>query len=242
MQIIQVNGNPTRKLKIGIPGWVKPRDLLLLASIAQMMPDNSIIAEAGCYLGRSSYAIGANLNPTCRLHCIDIWSTEFEYFSVNSQVRQFDSGRTLGSKRNMDLAAKKASRTNSWYDGWEHFTYNCKNITPFKSYIADYQVPADLKAVFIDGTHTYDEVLKDIRKFNINPEVLLIGDDFCPSWQDVLRAVGTVKEETKKTLYCAPDSAAWFLWPQHGHWADKLTDFMSIAERDLAYINMSAGE
>lgn len=242
MQIIQVEGVPDRTLKTGIPGWVKKRDLLLLASVAQMMPDNSIIAEAGCYQGRSSYAISSNLNITCELHCIDIWSTDFEHFSVNAQVKQFNSNRTMGSKRNMDIAARKANRSGSWYDAWSHFTRSCENITPFKCLIEEYDVPYNLKAVFIDGTHTYKEVLNDISQFNINSEVLLIGDDFCPSWPDVLRAVGSMKEETKRTLYCAPDSSIWFLWPQYGHWSDKLADFMARAERDLAYINMSAGE
>jgi hypothetical protein len=218
-----------------IPGWSWPRDLRLLAMIAKMVPDNGIVVEAGCYLGRSSYAIAANLKPTCTLHAIDVWNTDLLYFSVADQISQFEKNNTKGSKEKLQHAARLAEQTGSWYPGWALFTQGC-NAVPFKMRIDEYVIPNNVCAVFIDGNHTYDDVIADIRKFNVNEEILLIGDDFCWTFPDVTQAVGVIKEETGRTLVSLPDSATWFLWPRKGTWANKLNMFLNRAGRDLKYL------
>jgi hypothetical protein len=204
--------------------------------IAQMMPESGIIVEAGSYLGRSSYAIAANLNPTCTLHCIDIWDTNLLYFSVEDQLSQFEQNNTKGSKKKMQRAARLAQKTGSWYPGWAMFTQDFVNAIPFKMRISDYTIPDNVSAVFIDGNHEYHDVLADIRKFNVNEEILLIGDDFCWTFPGVIQAVGTIKEETGRILISLPDSATWFLWPRKGPWANKLNTFLNRAGRDHKYL------
>lgn len=232
----QVENDPLRILDLSIPGWSSIRDLLLLATVAQMLPDHSVMIEAGSYLGRSSYAIGKNMNPSCTLHCIDVWDTDLAYFSPASQLSSFANGRTKGSPRKMDRAARLAKDTGSWQPGWEQFTKDCDNIMSFAMNIHDYVVPNDMSAVFIDADHSFDSVMSDIRKFNVDVESLLLGDDFSYYWPDVARAVGMIKEETKRTLISVPESTTWFLWPMEGYWADKLPEFLQRAERDRQYL------
>ena len=229
----RIKGNPTRVLDLGIPGWSGSRDLLLLATVAQMMPSNGLIVEAGCYLGRSSYAIGRNLRDGCEFHCIDLWSTEHLHFSVDAQINQFHANRTKGNIRKMKRAANLAAKTKSWYPGWAKFTEECNSAIPFKMDIKDYTVDPCTSAVFIDADHSFDAVINDIRKFNINEEVLLLGDDFTYYWPDVTKAVGMIKEETGRILVSVPNSATWFLWPIKGYWADQLPEFLARAQRDL---------
>jgi hypothetical protein len=204
--------------------------------IAQMMPDNKVIVEAGSYLGRSSYAIAANLNPTCELHAIDIWDTGLQYFSVEDQLSDFEKQKTKGSKKKMQRAARLAEKTGSWYSGWALFTQDYANAIPFKMLINEYVIPNNFSAVFIDGNHEYDSVVNDICKFNVNDEVLLFGDDFTYTFPDVTKAVGVIKEETGRILVSLPDSATWFLWPVKGPWANKLNTFLDLAEKDRKYL------
>lgn len=235
---IDVPGNPSRTIAPGIPGWSSYRDLLLLATVAQMMPDNGIIVEAGCYLGRSSYVIGSNLNPSCTFHGIDIWSTELRCFSPEHQLGQFEKSKLKGLKQNVHIAAHLAKTLGSWLPGWSLFTHDCISAVPFKMRIDQYVIPDHVCAVFIDGNHDYDDVIADIRKFNVNEEILLTGDDFSIVFPDVKRAVHEIKEETGRVLVNVPASAMWLLWPLKGPWANKLDIFLDRAERDFNYLDI----
>lgn len=251
---INVNGNPSRIIDTDIPGWMYPRDLLLLATVAQLMPHNSLFVEAGSFLGRSSLAIGANLDNGCRLHCIDPWTTDTDNYSVEDRIHALDSGAMEYGKvnrvsdlmrSNFRIAANLASN-GSWQPAFEIFTAGC-NIVPQAMTAEQYQLrPRRTSAVFLDTQRAtdnditpggspgraHDNLRKHMDLFDVRREILIIGNDFSPNWSANILAVGRNKEKSRRALFCPADSALWFLWPTQGHWADLLGEFSARAERD----------
>ena len=251
---IRVNGNLDRIIDTDIPGWMYPRDLLLLATVARLMPDHSLFVEAGSFLGRSSLAIGANINPLCRLHCVDPWTTSTDNYSVNDRIAALESGAMeYGAvnrvsdlmRSNFHIAANLASG-GSWLPAFKIFTDGC-NIVHWPVPVEQYDpMPRMTSVVFLDTQRAtdnditpggnpnkaYDNLSRHMSMFDINREILIIGNDFSPNWSANILAVGKNKEKSRRSLFCAADSALWFLWPTQGYWADKLGKFSACAERD----------
>lgn len=251
---IAVTGNPERTIDTDIPGWMYSRDLLLLATVAHMIPEDSLFVEAGSFLGRSSLAIAANLSPNSHLHCIDPWTTDTDNYSVEDRITALESGAMeYGAvnrvsdlmRANFHIAANMASG-GSWQPAFEMFTAGCR-IVPQVMKAEQYRVRLrNTRAVFLDTQRAtdnditpvgspdraHDNLRKHMDLFDVNREILIIGNDFSPNWSANILAVGRNKEKSRRALFCPADSALWFLWPTQGYWSNLLGEFSACAERD----------
>jgi hypothetical protein len=251
---ITVVGNPTRTIDTDIPGWMYARDLLLLANASQMMPNNSLFVEAGSFLGRSSLAIGANINPTSTLHCIDPWTTDTDNYSISDRISALEAGameygevnRVSDQMRSNFYKAAELAVSGSWLPAFKSFTSGCDIVchaVPLEEYEPR---PRLTSVVFLDAQRAtdndvtpggdphkaYTNLDNQLSRFINNRDILIIGNDFSPNWSSNILAVGQNKEKSRRALFCPADSALWFLWPTVGYWAAKLGDFSDRAERD----------
>lgn len=166
----------TRALATPDLRWPFPDELQWLAEQATA---HQRIVEVGCYLGRSTTAMA--INTPGRVWCID----------------------DMRGPRDADLAVPQENLR-------EEFLYNTRGL-PVTLIVADHgdthalpvewlgRGPGDLQPdmVFIDGSHEYDDVRRDILiwRARLAPGGLLCGhdrgepgvrraiDELCPGWQ-----------------------------------------------------------
>lgn len=253
-RLVEVHGNPPRTIDTDIPGWIYPRDLLLLATISQLVPDYTLFVEVGSWLGRSSLAIGANINHKARLHCVDPWTTDMDNYSIEDRVSAFESGameygrvnRVSETMLDNFRNACDMAKGGSWLPAFLRFTDGC-GITTWPVQLEKYKPMLRMTStVFLDAqraidnditpggdpNRAHDNLTQNLDIFGANRDMLIIGNDFSPSWSSHILAVGKNKEKSRRSLYCPADSALWFLWPVTGHWAGLLGEFAARAERD----------
>jgi len=132
--------------------------------------------EIGSWLGKSSSFIAKHVE---RLYCVDIWELQPEQ----------DQGQWKENGDNL----------------YEQFLSNIihldltEKIIPIKSSSEDAQIEEKVDLVFIDGSHTYENVKFDILKWNANLKDggILCGDDWGIPISDISEGV------VKAVLECA---------------------------------------
>jgi len=133
--------------------------------VLKLMPNNSVCAEIGVYIGKFSEDILKKTKPK-KLYLIDPWFHDEEFFKGNhSSPKLFNIGK---NEERYQLVKKK-------------FANNpVVSIIREKSEIALEKFPDDFfDWVFIDGDHNTEAVLKDLdlslRK--VKPNGYIAGDD-----------------------------------------------------------------
>jgi hypothetical protein len=144
-------------------GWFDDRNKSFLKNI--ITKDTKIIVELGSWLGTSTRWFCENSNAN--IFCVDHW---------------------LGSNEHQNRRSLKQKLPILY----ETFIVNCweyKNrIIPIRMntiagmhYISDNNISPDI--IFIDASHEYDDVLKDLNTAHtLFPNATLTGDDF--SWKN----------------------------------------------------------
>jgi predicted O-methyltransferase YrrM len=160
-------------------GWISHKELEWLAKQAQK---HAIIVEIGSYLGRSTKALADNTKGV--VYAID----DFK------------------GPRDMNLPA--AIRNNIY----DIFTYNVGDrindghVIPVMANHGQIDLEIVPDMVFIDGSHLYDDVKRDITYWwqRLAPKGLLCGHDYI-NLVDVKRAV----DETLSGFSIAPGTSIW---------------------------------
>ena len=153
--------------------------------IAYSSEDGDCFVEVGSFLGQSSAVMGLmidKVNKDIKFHCVDLFKTSESSDNPHFQHVKGDFYQTFLD--NM----KKA---------------NIKNITSHQmsSIEASSLFPDNsLKFVFLDGSHTYDDVCADIEAWwpKVKQGGILGGDDY--DWQDVAEAVDKTLLLSLKTM------------------------------------------
>ena len=169
-------------LALQIPGWMSPAELKWLASMACL---RKCIVEIGSYLGRSTRAIADNTSGI--IYAVDDWR----------------------GPRDVDMPEEKRVSLE------RQFMVNMSgagNVVPIFSDHGDSDIIYAIKAsesidmVFIDGSHDYDSVIRDISRWKswVNSGTLMCGHDI--SWPDVKRAVSELIPDFK----IAPGTDIWY--------------------------------
>lgn len=167
-----------RALKI--PGWMTPEELTWLAEQAA---SHQKIVEIGSYLGRSTRALGDNTKG-CVIAVDDFYGP-----------------------RDINLPMSVVGHL------FEAFVHNVRDLIvsgKIVPVIADHsliQVEDRPDMVFIDGSHEYPDVRRDIKKWLacIAPGGLLCGHDFTN-----IIGVKQAVQEFVKDYKIVPDTSIWY--------------------------------
>lgn len=191
-------------LEADVPGWFRDGDINFYRLHAARIK-GGLIAEIGSFVGRSAISIGkvCKENGT-KVYCVDHWLLNLE---------QVEGGPTACEYITSIL---KHYGTQSLYDIFQMnvLVKGLKNVlVPFRmesgmaaEKFREEGVRFDM--VFIDGSHKYEFVLRDIRLWKglVKPGGVLAGHDFHPTHPGVLRAV----EEELEGYGVWPGSDCWY--------------------------------
>ena len=162
--------------------------------IIALLPAGSIGAEIGVWQGDFSDALLRRVKPQ-QLHLIDPWA------AVDDEVHAASRYGQATTQAQMDDLHRAVLDRFADQIGSGQVVVHRKRSDEAAIDIAD----ASLDWVYIDGDHSYDAVLADLRNYAIKVRSggLLIGDDFVVAswWGDsVVRAVKDFAEEQNLTV------------------------------------------
>jgi hypothetical protein len=140
--------------------------------------DTKIVVELGSWLGSSTRFI-LERAPNAKVIAIDHWSNNIK-----------DYGNGGSTDASSDDGIEKIHTL------WETFLSNCwdykDRLYPVRAYtqeglnkLRDYDIVADV--VYIDASHSYEDVLADITlSRELWPNAQIVGDDYV--WESVIKA------------------------------------------------------
>lgn len=175
-----------------IQGWFDGLDFDFYNMIIESLPQSFNFAEVGVWKGRSlSYFVVESLNrgKHGNIYAVDHWQGSDEH----------------KDKTNMAYEPM-LEQSDALYN-----TY-IQNTIELQPYITNIRLPSDqaylkfedkyFDAVFIDGSHTYEDVYKDISNWfpKVKDGGFFSGHDW--SWGSVKKAVVDYANNNKKQIYC----------------------------------------
>ena len=175
-----------------VKGWMNDEEL---ATLARWSSQSTGVVEIGCAWGRSTLALLQAAAPGSTVYCIDHWlgsPSEIGAFGPNTG---FDTAR----------ATFMANIVES-------------GLYPNAQVIeGDSQDPATVSRVpqvdmvFIDGSHSYEYVARDLELWAPKARYILCGHDW--TWPGVVRAVN---EYTAQARYGSTGDLVWYKAIQMG--------------------------
>ena len=171
-----------------IEGWFSGTDKKCYDDAVEKYKDDDIFVEIGSFKGRSSIAMAVNIinsGKKIKFYCVDTWQGSSEH------------------QKNPDVVSGKLKKT---FDN---------NIEPVNFVINAIQKPSteaanlfeneSLSFVFIDASHDYENVKKDIEAWlpKIKKGGTLAGHDW--NYSDVRRAVRHCFKKSIKKIKTAHD-------------------------------------
>jgi len=155
-----------------IQGWFNfaPTYDFLLSTV----PDNGTFVECGAWLGKSSAYLCDQAKDRIKIYVVDTWQGSFD---------EKDPTHTLAKQQ----------------DTYKLFLENMGNrlYTPIKKISKDASKDFDdlsCDVVFIDMTHTYEEVKNDISFWlpKVKQSGYIAGHDYQKAWPEVVDAVDEI--------------------------------------------------
>ena len=171
-----------------IPGWINNAQCDQITNLVKLLPDKVKILEVGAAFGKSTLSILSGMKPSQTLDVCDIWDSQF-FWDVMNNTEQVDS--LYGKKENILNARDKIlSRELTIRQVWEQYASTSDNFNLIKNIFQQESMTLNsdnYDIVFLDGDHTYENVSKELMKFNGVP--IICGDDFGYHCPGVIRAV-----------------------------------------------------
>jgi predicted O-methyltransferase YrrM len=168
-----------------IPSHLTTTEKLLLCKLALGLPSGCVIVEIGSYLGASSafLAFAAQLSQH-RLYCVDTWRND-----------------------NMGECERDT------FDEFRRNTSSFANIVePLRGYSADVgsQFSDEIDLLFVDGDHSYDGCLQDIRVWlpRVKGGGMVAFHDY-KWWDGVRRAVDEEVRPRELSIGHVTDNTYW---------------------------------
>lgn len=215
--VLPLNGNDSTltpiinqmNYNLNIPGWTNEKELFILSTLASFVPNNGSIVEVGCLLGRSTTALYMGKKQSVTLDVIDNFSAPTK--------RPYTPSKKIEIHGNSDIYLKAMSiaQRTSWQDAFKFCIgeemYN--NISVHCMDSRDYIKKHECDLAFIDGSHTYLDVMSDMKK-HMTTSNLILGDDFYIP--EVSQAVSLFSK--KRTMVIFADTKLYALIPSIGYW------------------------
>lgn len=194
-----------------IPGWMWDKELLILSTLASLVPENGSILELGCFLGRSTSALYNGKHQNVRLDIVDC-------FKGIPLTARFDESKLRG-----DPVLYEKAQTIAMQTGWEDAFKYCigekmsSDINVFSMLTTNFENPKPYDLTFIDASHSMLDVINDINKFSSN-EGLLIGDDYIKHHAGVSSAINETRRDRMVVVF--ENTKLWAMLPVHGYWRE----------------------
>lgn len=177
-----------------VPGFMMPVELEYLAEQASQ---HQFVVELGSFRGRSARAIADNLPENGTLFCVDPWVPEDPSLPLSKAFAAEMEGKPedfiwMDFHNNMTGLRNYISWRMTSVEAASKFSYTqtkfgCNGNDKFDM-------------IFIDASHTYVDVLQDIKLFIplMAPGALMCGHDYDPVyWPGVVKAVNEVFPEAR---------------------------------------------
>ena len=181
----------------GIPGWMTPGELKVIARAAGRVPSGGVVVEIGSFAGRSSVHWAANSDPSVRIFCMDPFDAIVDEYSL-AHIQ--GDASTVAGRPSGELFAE---HTKAWA---QHLTPVAQASPP-----PSWDEPADV--IFVDGDHTSEGVTRDIEFWidHLKPGGVMLGHD----WDDprVREAVETFAAKHGRTAHAHDGTNIWQLYP-----------------------------
>lgn len=176
-----------------IPGWMHPKDLVVIAELAATVPADGLIVEVGSWMGQSTQAWAANTKAT--VLAIDLW----KWMPKKYEGPAKEEVNLKGDPMRQFLA----------------FTSHLPNVRPLRRNSSGGEwphPPADI--VFIDAMHQNPWVAEDIAYWEtkVKPGGIICGDDYAEMFP-------AVKQEAEA---CAARHGVDLQLPGHKFWIVKI--------------------
>lgn len=177
-------------LNYEIPGWISNSQCDQITNLIKLLPDNAKILEVGAAFGKSTLSILDGMKPNSgqTLDVCDVWDSQF-FWDVMNNTEQVDS--LYGQTENiLNVRDKILSRELTIKQVWEQHVSTSNNFNLIKNIFQQESMSLctdDYDIVFLDGNHTYENVSKELLKFNDVP--VICGDDFGYHCPEVIQAV-----------------------------------------------------
>jgi len=202
-----------------IPGWMGKNDLIVLATLASLVPNNSNILEIGSFLGRSTYTLFQNKPKDVSMTVVDPFKIDKGY-CLDKDV--LDINDQSCSIHKLDKAIEVSTYENSWRAGFElcigKEIYNQLDVHTTDS--RNFKIEKKYDMVFLDGSHIHADVMHDLIKYS-NFDNLLVGDNFGKKhWGVPIALVQFIQQSSsKRTLLVVGGTKIWISIPSSGHWS-----------------------
>ena len=206
-----------QKYNLNIPGWMVEKELVILSTIASHVPDNGSILEVGSFLGRSTTAFYKGKKQNVSLDVVDTFLCYPTF--LKPELNLTFEKVLLDGNQEMYYTARDIAAKTGWLDAFKYCVGEdmFNNINIHKTSSTNFNKEKTYNLTFIDASHTFENVLSDIKKFTHNNN-LLMGDDFNPLYPGVSQALSLTRD--KRTLIVFEDTKLWALVPKSGHWRD----------------------
>jgi cephalosporin hydroxylase len=150
-------------------GWFSEEDALEYNKLIERIPVRGTLIEVGSFAGKSLLSIADTLNTKdIKVIAIDIWDKWPECPpGMDTSIEEFRANtKCIKNLETLKMTSKEAS-----------IILNNRGMK------------AD--GIFLDATHTYEGILKDINIWTplVCPTGWIAGHDFHPSWAGVPKAV-----------------------------------------------------
>lgn len=153
-----------------IAGWMTARELKWLADQAAT---HDVVVEVGCYQGRSTRAMGDNAKGV--VYAVDDWK------GLRTVDKDWWTNSTPAEERE-SLFERFSSNVND--------LLQTGKVQIIKEDHAEIVTKSNVDMVFIDGSHDYNSVKRDIQTWlpKLNTGGLMCGHDF--NQEQIIKAVG----------------------------------------------------
>ncbi len=185
-----------------IPGWMTFRELDVIELLAAQVPENGLVVEVGCFLGRSAWAWSQSIPQSARLVCIDPWYMGYEnYGKVYFEELEPKFPRLHGEGSFDSLQEFKANMK------------DCSNLEIIQA-ISPQGIKWDgrkIDALFLDGDHSLQSMLENFEFWlpHMQNTGIICGHDYRGPFRGVVESVNQVASRLKKEVKVFERTSIW---------------------------------